>query len=1421
MPGSPQDLEDIRRALARIARLAGVVVPTRAGALLFEGIEIVDPRVIVDELFTAGLPSAATVRATFRSPSNRTPIEVTPRWLAAAQRDLHRMRAQPRVLDWVKEASSVLGKFRHVDAAWLDAHQAHLDRVGGELVVGDDAPGFDAALRLIGAVHGRTQADRLRRVVTLSERHSVRLRRRAEGRLAALVAALRGQDAPSDAVAAAATVRSVAGPSRRIRRHFVRAVVEYVLGEDAGHTFDDAPRAPLEERVQTLGRAVIAKIPSTRSEAYLRKLQSTLVTYALAFSWDRPARALGPGEVDGLERRADAVITAFAGHVREFSDVMALLRDRKVCKDLGLAGQLCDVLSVKEVRSIFDLGLAGEVTRLLHAPELARGYGRWMTKLAPHFERIGAKLSVSARQYEQLARRAAKQSDLALLAHCLISHHATPSQETLQADLANLDATLGLFRAEDTNLPDIVAKLRASRSGIGRRLYPDFAAWLDDDEHLDRFLTLAGQAGRTELLPAALRGDFERESRTERERRFLAALPEPTERQRARLAHLASAPPSNPRRTRARIRRRIDDLSAEVYRTALDQQILDLLHRAFRIRPAKLDGAWRDAVRFYLATHRNHELLRELLHHATEHPGAPIDRGRHEARAWLERAASRIDVEAWLAPRRRSVAIGGRPHTIAVEQDPLQVLRMGIPFSTCLSIQDGSNAAATVINAFDVNKQVLYLRNANDVIVGRQLIAISEAFGLLTYQVYLSEQQDTEEAEEAFFELCLEIARDTGATLTTGGAPEQLHEGFWYCDAPEAIAGTPSHGAVAAYCASLGRPEPDGERTDLTQEAAGWHAAQEGETLRAAKLLAHERGPAFTSVVRAFRTDADRDALEVACGADPALAVAVAQDRARNGGLEAAFALLEHAPTIDWQLTNALPPFTLRFDPDEAIADAWLRLGERGRRTSPSFTNDSVEHATFYTVGPQLRGAPVRSILALADRADALWRWIVEQSDGHCADCRANAIASWVATAERSFALQPDPEAVIACLRSSRRSRLAHRIALHLAARFTMDGSTPDPTTRRSNPGAVPSLVRLLRKLADTSPSLDGVDLRVAVARHAIDRQDLAAHVPASALGDLLLHLDLAPLTDGPVDLEAWPPNPWALYVARRRTELRDRVRAAAQEQRTLVRWLVALGDVDGVRDARSPLLEAAGFVRDQLDGVPGSLAALDEPRADCIVDPALTEVAARRLVEDEAWSLKVLGHGLPKETWHDLLVRRLDRPTDAVVKAWSDALPEVSSTVLTAAVVDRLARHASLQDRLAEALARPIWDHVWSHFLRYAHLDGADALFAEVLERIPTSFASVDVATDEDVDRLAGMASKLSAQRWLDVATSLPDYRARARFIDASRSTLETHREHILRELEGNGRLDAEWIHAAARTVTKVSNGSMNNRPRSRPSAK
>ena len=57
--------------------------------------------------------------------------------------------------------------------------------------------------------------------------------------------------------------------------------------------------------------------------------------------------------------------------------------------------------------------------------------------------------------------------------------------------------------------------------------------------------------------------------------------------------------------------------------------------------------------------------------------------------------AQRFDVEAWLAPREKQLLLGGRPHTLSVERDPVEVLRMGIPFDTCLSLTDGFNADFT------------------------------------------------------------------------------------------------------------------------------------------------------------------------------------------------------------------------------------------------------------------------------------------------------------------------------------------------------------------------------------------------------------------------------------------------------------------------------------------------------------------------------------------------------------------------------------------------------------------------------------------------------------------------------------------------------------------------------------------------------
>src|SRR5690606_15637234 len=105
-------------------------------------------------------------------------------------------------------------------------------------------------------------------------------------------------------------------------------------------------------------------------------------------------------------------------------------------------------------------------------------------------------------------------------------------------------------------------------------------------------------------------------------------------------------------------------------------------------------------------------------------------------RAWLDAARARFDVDAWLRPRARSCRVGARPCRLEVEDDPLEVLRMGVPFDTCLSLRDGFNASSAVVNAVDVNKRVVYLRGEDGAILARQLLAVSEDLHLLRYRLY-------------------------------------------------------------------------------------------------------------------------------------------------------------------------------------------------------------------------------------------------------------------------------------------------------------------------------------------------------------------------------------------------------------------------------------------------------------------------------------------------------------------------------------------------------------------------------------------------------------------------------------------------------------------------------------------------------------
>ncbi len=102
---------------------------------------------------------------------------------------------------------------------------------------------------------------------------------------------------------------------------------------------------------------------------------------------------------------------------------------------------------------------------------------------------------------------------------------------------------------------------------------------------------------------------------------------------------------------------------------------------------------------------------------------------------WLARH-SRIEPSKWL----RGIDYRGEvpDHGVldlAIERDPLEVLRLGSYFGTCLGVGGGHSYSAAAIT-LDVNKQVVYARNTAGRVVARQLLAVAQDDRLICFTVY-------------------------------------------------------------------------------------------------------------------------------------------------------------------------------------------------------------------------------------------------------------------------------------------------------------------------------------------------------------------------------------------------------------------------------------------------------------------------------------------------------------------------------------------------------------------------------------------------------------------------------------------------------------------------------------------------------------
>jgi len=142
-----------------------------------------------------------------------------------------------------------------------------------------------------------------------------------------------------------------------------------------------------------------------------------------------------------------------------------------------------------------------------------------------------------------------------------------------------------------------------------------------------------------------------------------------------------------------------------------------------------------------------------------------------------------VKMDPWLSasePIQKEFA--GNHIQIAFENDPLEVFRMGAYFQTCLSPGDINFASVLGIFA-DVNKRVIFARDAKGRVVGRCLFTLSDEGALLTYHPY--SHKHTRKFSKLISEFANDLAKQMNTSVDSHGKISKLVAKFWYDDGPE------------------------------------------------------------------------------------------------------------------------------------------------------------------------------------------------------------------------------------------------------------------------------------------------------------------------------------------------------------------------------------------------------------------------------------------------------------------------------------------------------------------------------------------------------------------------------------------------------------------------------------------------------------
>ena len=1199
--------ETLKRRVQLLARLDGHAVLLASGVHAATPQRVLDADRIVRVLRERGVLDRDTFERALAS--ERPPMAITREVLATAQRDL-RALAMPPALALARDRRRALARYGEVDEAWLKDKRAHVDMLAGAALCSvprDPEEWFEGVVDLVRLVYGAAAAAALDAARVRLTSLGAERRRLAQERIDALVSSLETGEVPAEAdlvPLAARLERARELPGRARRTRALDVLRKALAWPEAPAEAVAELAAPLREKtfaaaLREAGRKMVRALPAARDPELRDKTLTMLAFYGLTFRiGDDGVPLMSPEDIEkAIAKKSDS--EELARSKITLAQALALVElPVNRFQRRHLAEWVAQGL---ELELVLRAQKEGHADALARAPNVraARAFATWVTRLVPHYRALGITFDLSPELFTHLP----KNEDVAVLAVCLMEQAGATKTPAVDP-IAVLDATLGMFGKLPAKAAGILDRLKGTTPGSGRRAFPELAAWLGEDPLLDRFVHLTHIAGAPLTLGKQLREDFEHADKAARERAHLAAMPHRSPRQEARLATLSAGDrtlAAAPRgRTKRRLAERIDELLPLAYRRELDAAFREILRDAWGITVPSLTQAWRDAVRFWLVVDDNRELLGRLLREAADAPRRDVKLTFAKNREWIARTQTKLCLAPWLAPRRQELSIEGTTYVVALEDDPLEVLRMGIPFGTCLALDTGCNAASTVLNAIDANKRVLYVRGRDGKVVARKLIAITKELKLVGYNLYVSMRGPGERAiRSAVDTMCRAISTEVGAPLAGTGEPDQIHEGFWYDD------GTVPWGEdvdVASYCRSLGLAMPPKWFDAIATEARGRLAVDAGDVESALAVVTRwDGGPANLGlghwlVGRLGAREAVRRAQE-----HHSLAPAVLRYLASSGEEGMLRALATATRLDEYSSAHAIPALLAAFPRSSRLAAAVADTAVRALRVFPRSNDHGLVHVTMNVLDQLLDGV-VESFDAL-DRVEPAWRAFTQREVG-CEPCRIEAWERCVAAVVSAYARAPDPGAVVACMMSRHRGPLAQRAALAIAMRHVL-------------PQGTRALARLtaLRPGLEREPSVLAAHLcqeRIGAITESLAKKLPRPHrAPFEVLGERLFSCEgIERILETWPDLEGrpadtWSPGPWELAYLRRRPGSRIHEELFAIAARTpavatrAMELLASLGDLERLERLRRLAIERQGARASVApDGLERVAPSVNEPKA-------------------------------------------------------------------------------------------------------------------------------------------------------------------------------------------------------------------------------